>query len=188
MIDWTNYRISVIDEQGAMVRGDADFPYTRQYRGTLPFVYNIEQQVRWGMGWPLGLLAFIGLAWVIGRALLGRASPAEWVMLAWCVPYFALTGMFMVKFMRYMLPLLPFFGLMGAALLERIWRGRQPRAMAPPADSDLDSAGLPAGESALSDSSSLPARRRPWWTWAAPALALVVLIGTAVWALSLIHI
>ncbi|WP_423225713.1 DUF2298 domain-containing protein [Candidatus Amarolinea aalborgensis] len=187
VIDWTNYRISVIDEQGAMVRGDADFPYTRQYRGTLPFIYNIEQQVRWGMGWPLGVLAFIGLAWVIGRALLGRASPAEWVMLAWCVPYFALTGMFMVKFMRYMLPLLPFFGLMGAALLERIWRGRQPRAMAPPADSDLDSAGLPAGESALSDSSSLPARRRPWWTWAAPALALVVLIGTAVWALAFVN-
>ncbi len=123
LLDWDAFRQSVITEQGAMVRGEADFPYTRQYRGTTPYLYNIEQQVRWGMGWPLGLLAFIGFGWVLVRAVLGRAKGEEWVMLAWCVPYFLLTGLFMVKFMRYMLPLLPFFSLMGAALLVRLWRG-----------------------------------------------------------------
>ncbi len=167
VIDWTNFRISVIDEQGAMVRGDADFPYTRQYRGTLPFIYNIEQQVRWGMGWPLGLLAFIGLAWVTIRALLGRASPTEWVLLAWCIPYFALTGAFMVKFMRYMLPLLPFFALMGAAMLDRLWRGR-------PCAPAADDAAPPPG-------------RRPWWAWLAPALALIVLGGSTIWALAFVN-
>ncbi len=150
LLDWDAFRQSVITEQGAMVRGEADFPYTRQYRGTIPYLYNIEQQVRWGMGWPLGLLAFIGFGWVLVRAVLGRAKGEEWVMLAWCVPYFLLTGLFMVKFMRYMLPLLPFFSLMGAALLVRLWRGpdwlKSTGAMraesAPPGAETVTAAGL----------------------------------------------
>ena len=197
VIDWPNYRISVIDEQGAMVRGDADFPYTRQYRGTLPFIYNIEQQIRWGMGWPLGLLAFIGLAWALARALAGRASPAEWVLLAWCVPYFALTGLFMVKFMRYMLPLLPFFSLMGAALLERIWsrqswieayrRARDSISTANHEDAALDvSAWVGRSEGDSVDVQEV-VEPRPWWAWLAPTIGLFVLIGSAVWALAFVN-
>jgi 4-amino-4-deoxy-L-arabinose transferase-like glycosyltransferase len=116
VLDWDAYRTAVIEEQGAMVRGEADFPFTRQYRGTTPFLYHIEQQVRWGMGWPLGVMAFLGLAWVLVRVVLGRAQPEEWVILAWVIPYFGLTGTFMTKFMRYMLPLVPLFTLMGAAM------------------------------------------------------------------------
>ncbi|MBC7224726.1 MAG: glycosyltransferase family 39 protein, partial [Anaerolineae bacterium] len=104
-------------EQSAMVSGEADFPFTRQYRGTIPYVYQIEQQVKWGMGWPLGIFAFAGFAFVIGRALLRRARPGEWVMLAWVVPYFVVNGIFMVKFMRYMIIITPFLILMGAYLL-----------------------------------------------------------------------
>ncbi|MBK7204218.1 hypothetical protein [Candidatus Amarolinea dominans] len=197
VIDWPNYRISVIDEQGAMVRGDADFPYTRQYRGTLPFIYNIEQQIRWGMGWPLGLLAFIGLAWALARALAGRASPAEWVLLAWCVPYFALTGLFMVKFMRYMLPLLPFFSLMGAALWEGIgsrqsWieayrRARDSISTANHEDAALDvSAWVGRSEGDSVDVQEV-VEPRPWWAWLAPTIGLFVLIGSAVWALAFVN-
>ncbi|MGQ9586269.1 MAG: DUF2298 domain-containing protein [Anaerolineae bacterium] len=106
-----------MEEQSAMVSGEADFPFTRQYRGTLPYLYHIEQQVKWGMGWPLGVFAFAGFAWVIGRAVLRRAKPGEWVMLAWVVPYFLLNGAFMVKFMRYMVIITPFLVLTGAYLL-----------------------------------------------------------------------
>ena len=58
ILDWENFSRAVLTEQGAMVRGAADFPFTRQYRGTIPYLYQIEQLVRWGIGWPLGLLAF----------------------------------------------------------------------------------------------------------------------------------
>lgn len=186
IIDWPNYRISVIDEQGAMVRGEADFPYTRQYRDTQPFLYNIEQQLRYGMGWPLGLLAFVGLAWALARALAGRAGPAEWVILAWCVPYFALTGLFMVKFMRYMLPLLGLFGLMGAALLERIWRRRSwievfRRQRAQEATEWM------ARSEAVEVEVHETHARRPLWAWSAPLIGLIVVIATAIWALAFVN-
>jgi hypothetical protein len=56
-----------IMEQSGMVRGIADWPFTRQYRNTTPFVYQIVQQVRWGLGWPLGIVAFAGFGWTIVR-------------------------------------------------------------------------------------------------------------------------
>ncbi len=58
--------------------------------------------------WPvLGLLGFGGLAWTVVRAARGPISPAEWVVLAWALPFFALTGGLYVKFPRYLLPLTP---------------------------------------------------------------------------------
>jgi len=125
-LDWDNWVQAVIKEQGAMVRGEADFPFTRQYRGTTPYIYHFEQELKWGMGWPLGLVALAGLAWVIVRALLGRAKTGEWIMLSWIVPYFGITGLFLAKFMRYMIPVVPLFTVMGAGMLWTWWeRGRQ---------------------------------------------------------------
>jgi len=106
-----------VKQQGGMVRGTNDWPFTRQYRGTLPYIYHIEQQLRWGMGWPLGLVAFAGLAYVLWLAVRRRCRGEEWVILSWVVPYFLITGSFLVKFMRYMLPITPFLSLMGAEML-----------------------------------------------------------------------
>ena len=82
ILDWENFQRAVLDEQGAMVRGEADFPFTRQYRGTTPYLYHIEQQVRWGMGLPLGVLAFAALGWVLIRAITGRAQNGELIILS----------------------------------------------------------------------------------------------------------
>jgi len=116
ILDYRSY-IASVAEQGAMVRRIADLPYTRQYVNTPKFIYQIEQQLLWGMGIPLGLVAFAGLAFVVLRSLSRRRCGEEWVILAWVIPYFLLTGSFEVKFVRYMLPLLPFLCLMGAEML-----------------------------------------------------------------------
>ena len=60
LLDFENFQRAVLDEQGNMVSGVADFPFTRQYRGTTPYLYFIDQQIRWGMGWALGLLDAAG--------------------------------------------------------------------------------------------------------------------------------
>ncbi|MCX7706895.1 MAG: phospholipid carrier-dependent glycosyltransferase, partial [Anaerolineae bacterium] len=39
--------------QNAMVSGVMDAPYTRQYIGTLPYLYFVHQLSQWGLGWPL---------------------------------------------------------------------------------------------------------------------------------------
>ncbi|UCC89249.1 MAG: glycosyltransferase family 39 protein [Anaerolineales bacterium] len=120
LLDFESFWQAVVREQGDMVSGVADFPFTRQYRGTPAYIYFIVQQIRWGMGWPLGLLAFAGLAWVLARAILGRASPGEWILLSWVILYFGPTGLFLAKFMRYMVPVVPLFVLFGAGLASSV--------------------------------------------------------------------
>ncbi|RIK27968.1 MAG: hypothetical protein DCC55_39085 [Chloroflexi bacterium] len=133
ILDWENFAQATLVEQGAMVRGVADFPFTRQYRNTIPYLYFIEQQVRWGLGWPLGLVAVAGTLYalgvllrslyslVAGRQWLSREALALFVVWSWVIPYFGITGAFLAKFNRYMSPILPFVMLFAAGLIWRLW-------------------------------------------------------------------
>jgi YYY domain-containing protein len=100
--------ISVIAGQNAMVSGVMDAPYTRQYIGTVPYWYFIQQLSQWGLGWPLGIAAWAGLVWAVVRFAQRHVSPVLVVFLGWAFPYFATTGAFHTKYLRYMAPLLPF--------------------------------------------------------------------------------
>ncbi len=138
-VNWGSCYLENIVTQGNMVRGDGDVPFTRQYSGTLPYLYFVEMQLRWGMSWPLGLLAFGGLGWAFWRELkrleisnlrlrdwrfkpLNLQSPiSNLLLLAWVIPFFLTTGSFFVKFMRYLQPMTPFLMLWAAAWLFS-WR------------------------------------------------------------------
>ncbi len=122
VLDWESFIQATLVEQGRMVRGIADFPFTRQYRNTTPYLYFIQQQVVWGMGLPLGLIALAGSVWALTKSALLRARPGELVVWAWVVPYFGLTGAFLAKFNRYMSPLLPFVLLFAAGLIVWLWQ------------------------------------------------------------------
>ncbi|MEZ4584023.1 MAG: hypothetical protein R3A10_20705 [Caldilineaceae bacterium] len=60
-MDWRNFIQATLVEQGQMVRGVADFPFTRQYRNTTPYVYFVRQQVVWGLGLALGVVTVAGV-------------------------------------------------------------------------------------------------------------------------------
>ncbi|MBI2321596.1 MAG: glycosyltransferase family 39 protein, partial [Chloroflexi bacterium] len=108
-----------LGEQGAMARGTADLPYTRQYVGTLPYVYYLQQLVLWGFGPALGIAALAGWAYASARGL-RHPCLGDLVLLAWVLPYFAIVGSFHAKFMRYMLPLTPILALWAAWLLRDV--------------------------------------------------------------------
>ncbi|MBI2953790.1 MAG: glycosyltransferase family 39 protein [Chloroflexi bacterium] len=119
IIDFKTF-IRNVAEQSAMVRGIADLPYTRQYIGTTPYLYHLQNLVVWGLGIPLGALVVGGLAYVLGRTL----SNPRWqdlLMLSWVLPYAALTGSFHAKFVRYLLPMVPFLSIFAATLLVALW-------------------------------------------------------------------
>ncbi len=133
-IDWASCYLDNITTQSVMVGGGGDIPFTRQYEGTLPYLYPIEMQLKWGMGWPLGLAAFWGFGWAIWE-FFRRLEIRDWrlarrqslqspvsSLLSWAVPFFLVTGSFFVKFMRYMQPLTPFLMIFAAALVWRIAR------------------------------------------------------------------
>ncbi|MCA9897609.1 MAG: phospholipid carrier-dependent glycosyltransferase [Ardenticatenaceae bacterium] len=140
-LDWGSCYVENIATQNSMVQGRGNIPFTRQYSDTLPYLYFIEMQLRWGMGWLLGLLAFGGFGWAIWQTIrrleIGRLNPRDWrlkasnlqspisnlLLLAWTVPLVITSGGFFVKFMRYWQPLTPFLMLWAAAWLCS-WRSK----------------------------------------------------------------
>ena len=124
ILDWSNFAQATLVEQGQMVRGLADFPFTRQYRNTTPYLYFIQQQIEWGMWWPLGIVALVGTLWAAVKVFIAKAKPEELIVWAWVVPYFGLTGAFLAKFNRYMSPVLPFVVLFAAGMIWGIFKAK----------------------------------------------------------------
>lgn len=116
--------------QATMASGALEWPFTRQYIGTLPLVYPIEQQARWGLGLPLTLAAYGGLAWGAWRAFTGH-SQALAVAVIWAAAMLVGGGAQLVKFPRYLLPLTPtLFALAGGMLtIPKASHGKAHRAM-----------------------------------------------------------
>ena len=109
-----------VGQEIAMAQGWYDFPYTRQYAGTWPYLYQARQILLFGMGLPLGLLGVSGLLWLVVRVV-RQAGREEMVLLAWPLLYALMQGAAYAKFIRYTLPLLPFLCLAGAAMWSRAW-------------------------------------------------------------------
>ena len=134
-IDWGTFWGDV-GEQSGMVRRIRDYPYTRQYVDTTPYLYHVKQLTVWGAGLPAGILLWAGLGFSVVAAVWKR-SRAHALMLSWVVPYFLLTGSFEVKFLRYLLPITPFLAIMAASLMtwsvgwlrQRQWRLIRPQLL-----------------------------------------------------------
>ncbi|MGH2537805.1 MAG: glycosyltransferase family 39 protein [Candidatus Promineifilaceae bacterium] len=129
-LDWRSCYLQNVSSQALMVRGVSDVPFVRQYASTLPYLYHLEMQLKWGMGPILALAAFAGLTWASLRALRSgwlenlrrRAWPAglprrEVVLLAWALPFLLSTSALQVKFMRYLQPVTPILMVYAAAVL-----------------------------------------------------------------------
>ncbi|MBI3743503.1 MAG: hypothetical protein HY261_04370, partial [Chloroflexi bacterium] len=105
-----------VNEQSEMVRRIRDYPYTRQYVDTTPYLYQMRQLTVWGMGLPAGVLMWAGLAFCVVIAI-ARRNRSHILLLSWALPYFIITGGFQVKFLRYLLPLTPFLAIMAGSLV-----------------------------------------------------------------------
>ncbi len=85
LLDWERFSADII-EQSEMVRRIRDYPYTRQYIDTTPYLYHVQQLSVWGLGLPLGIVAWAGalyaalrglrLSWTLTYLLVGVCLPA----------------------------------------------------------------------------------------------------------------
>ncbi|MBF8266922.1 MAG: hypothetical protein HW388_430 [Dehalococcoidia bacterium] len=127
-----NYFACDVGEQLNMVRGTSGLPFTQQYAGTTPYWYQIQQLALFGLGLPLGIVAWASVLFTAVLAV-ARRNKGDLLLLAWVVPYFLLTGYLQVKFLRYMLPLTPFLLILGSRMLfwVRDWAAKhRPRQTA----------------------------------------------------------
>ena len=67
-LDWGRF-FADFTEQSEMVRRIRDYPYTRQYVDTTPYLYQMRQLATWGVGWPLGVVMWAGLAYAALRGM-----------------------------------------------------------------------------------------------------------------------
>ena len=111
-----NYYACDLGGEFAMARGVSGRPYTQQYIDTTAYWYHIRQLSLFGLGLPLGIVAWASVLFTIGSAAVHRRK-GELLLLAWVLPYFLLTGYVQVKFLRYMLPLTPFLLIFGSRML-----------------------------------------------------------------------
>ncbi|MFQ6013922.1 MAG: DUF2298 domain-containing protein [Anaerolineae bacterium] len=171
--------LASMGEQSNMVRGVVDLPYTRQYRNTTPFFYQIKNLFLWGTGVPLGVVGFLGLVYLVLRALRRRCDQAEGVLLAWVVPYYLITNSFMVKFMRYMIVVTPFLCITAAYVLFKLkdWlEGRYGRP-AVAVDTEVTGADEPAASRAVN-----------WVSVVWYAVVGLVLVATILYALAFMQV
>ena len=112
-----------------IVRNAGTVPYTVQYIGAPRFLYELRQTTLWGLGLPLGLLAWGGL---LAAVVLNLRRPriGQVLVLLWAIPLLLTVGSVEVKFLRYTFPLMPVIILMGSgtALMGVQWlKERIPR-------------------------------------------------------------
>ena len=188
-----------------LTSGKADFPPNNQWASRTSYLFPARNITLWGLGLPLGLAAWFGVAWAGLQMLRNRPGwTRHAVIVAWVVVYFGYMGRQWVMTMRYYMPLYPFLALMAAwALVElaaRARRGLQRASAAAPA-APADEGFLPVrrdaplveneGEAVGSWRevfADTPRKTRPanlWRRWAytgAVGLLVFVLAFTYVWA------
>ncbi len=104
------------------------FPPSLQWDGRAIFLFAWENVVRWGLGLPLGLLAWAGFAAAGWRMIRG-----EWqrhaLIWGWTAIYFAWQSSVFNPTMRYQLPVYPTLTILGAWLIVYLW-DRKPVVLA----------------------------------------------------------
>ncbi len=104
--------------QANMARSAGLWPFTIQYIDTPAFIYQIQQSSVWGLGLPLGIVAWASIPFTIAvAAFSGTNRRADLFLLAWVVPGFVFLETFEVHFLRYVFPLMPIMIIMGSRML-----------------------------------------------------------------------
>ncbi len=111
----------------AQTSGDVDFPPALQW-ARRPIWFSLQNMVTWGLGLPLGLLAWAGFLWMGWRIVKGpwRKHILLW---AWVAAYFLWQSLQWNSTMRYQLPIYPLLALFAAWLVFDLWdRARDSRS------------------------------------------------------------
>jgi len=103
--------------ESGVATGKLSVPYTLQFSNTFPYLFQFKN-LFWQFG-PAALFGILGIVWLI--LILGRRKEKKIaIFLLFPVIYFLYVGSWHAKFIRYMVPLLPFIGISAAYLLSKI--------------------------------------------------------------------
>jgi len=117
-------------EQQAMTKDAFTFPYTLQYVGKIPYLYELKNILLFGLGLPLSIICFTGTILVLFGLFNRKETHSKGnliLLLSFFICYFVVVGSFAIGFMRYMLPLYPLFCLFGAKITYQVLIALKPK-------------------------------------------------------------
>lgn len=107
-------------EQQAMTRDAFTFPYTLQYVGKIPYLYELQNIFFWGLGPILATLSFTGVLYLTYKTFFLSFNSKFLILNSFFFVYFLIVGRFAIGFMRYMLPIYPLLILSAAFVLNQL--------------------------------------------------------------------
>ena len=119
-----------------------DWPPAHQWANRTPYVFALDNMIRWGMGVPLGVAAWTTWA-VVGYLLLRRRAWQHLLPWGWITIYFAWQGGGFNPTVRYFLSIYPPLILLAAWGLDQLWQRARVRWGRFPARPFLMRAALP---------------------------------------------
>jgi YYY domain-containing protein len=116
--NWVNSLKSLAQQSG----GDVDSPPALQW-ARRPITFAWQNMVLWGLGLPLGMLAWAGFIWMGVRMVKGewRSYALIW---GWTLLYFAWQSVNFSRSMRYQLPVYPTLAMIAAWAIFALWSQR----------------------------------------------------------------
>ncbi len=111
--------IQNLKDLAAQTSGDVDFPPALQW-ARRPVTFSLQNMVQWGMGWPMGILAWAGFLWMGWRMIKGE-WPKTAILWGWTAAYFIWQSLVGNPTMRYQLPIYPNLALMAGWGIYTLW-------------------------------------------------------------------
>lgn len=108
-----------LDQVRQISLGTLEVPFTLQWVGKIPYLYALQQMVLTGFGFPAGMLALGGSAWLLWQ---NRLHPGNWPLLLalWPCLLIGYHGRIFLHTLRYFLPAYPLLLLGGAVALRKV--------------------------------------------------------------------
>lgn len=115
-LNWPKF-IESMRYENSVVLGSNPVVYTLQFNNTIPYLFQLKN-LFWQIG-PAFLFSLGGIILLIRKFIKKREAT---ILLVACFPlfYFGYVGAWHTKFIRYMVPLIPFFLIAAAFCLEQL--------------------------------------------------------------------
>jgi 4-amino-4-deoxy-L-arabinose transferase-like glycosyltransferase len=116
LLKWEKFFESMHYESG-VVRGTLPVVYTLQFTNTVSYLYQLQQSF-----WQLGIVFFFSLCGMIALLweVIRYRKHTYMLFLIFPLAYFAYVGSWHTKFIRYMMPMMPFFIIAAAYFLTQL--------------------------------------------------------------------
>jgi YYY domain-containing protein len=112
--------LSNMQEINEINRGNTDAPYALQWADRTPVLHSLKNMLLWGMGLPLGVVAWLGWAWAAWE-IVRKRNYRHLLPVIWTGAYFVWQSIGFTPAMRYQMPVYPTLALMAAWGLWRAW-------------------------------------------------------------------